>query len=52
MTRRLHLVALPHTTMTEKDSSCAYTSKNLKFVPMMQAQGCLVTLYGPDEIEC
>lgn len=26
--------------------------KVLKFVPMMQAQGCRVILYGPDEIEC
>jgi len=50
--RRLHVVALPHTTLTEKDSSCAYSMKALKWVPMMQAQGCHVTLYGPDEIEC
>jgi glycosyltransferase involved in cell wall biosynthesis len=26
--------------------------KVLKFVPMMQAQGCKVILYGPDEIAC
>jgi glycosyltransferase involved in cell wall biosynthesis len=26
--------------------------KALKFVPMMQAQGCHVILYGPDEIDC
>jgi glycosyltransferase involved in cell wall biosynthesis len=26
--------------------------KILKFVPMMQAQGCRVILYGPDLIEC
>ncbi len=50
--RTLHVVALPHTTLTEKDSSCAYSMKVLKFVPMMQAQGCRVILYGPDEIEC
>jgi hypothetical protein len=52
VTRTLHVVALPHTTLTEKDSSCAYSMKVLKFVPMMQAQGCRVILYGPDEIEC
>lgn len=50
--RVLHVVALPHTTLTEKDSSCAYSMKALKFVPMMQEQGCYVILYGPDEIEC
>lgn len=50
--RTLHVVSLPHTTLTEKDSSCAYSMKVLKFVPMMQAQGCRVVLYGPDEIEC
>ncbi len=50
--RTLHVVALPHTTLTEKDSNCAYSMKVLKFVPMMQAQGCRVILYGPDEIEC
>lgn len=48
----LHVCALPHTTLTEKDSSCAYSMKVLKFVPMMQAQGFPVVLYGPDEIEC
>lgn len=50
--RTLHVVALPHTTLTERDSSCAYSMKILKFVPMMQAQGCRVILYGPDLIEC
>lgn len=48
----LHVVALPHTTLTEKDSSCAYSMKLLKFVPMMMAQGFRVVLYGPDEIAC
>lgn len=52
MSRTLHVVALPHTTLTEKDASCAYSMKVLKFVPMMQAQGCRVILYGPDEIAC
>lgn len=50
--RTLHVVALPHTTVTERDSSCAYSMKILKFVPMMQAEGCKVILYGPDLIEC
>jgi hypothetical protein len=50
--RTLHVVALPHTTLTEKDASCAYSMKVLKFVPMMREQGCRVILYGPDEIEC
>jgi len=50
--RTLHVCALPHTSLTEKDASCAYSMKCLKFVPMMQAQGCRVILYGPDEIEC
>lgn len=50
--RTLHVVSLPHTTLTEKDASCAYSMKILKFVPMMQAQGCRVILYGPDLIEC
>lgn len=50
--RTLHVVALPHTTLTERDSSCAYSMKILKFVTMMRRQGCRVVLYGPDEIEC
>ena len=52
MTHTLHVVALPHTTLTEKDASCAYSMKVLKFVPMMQRLGHRVILYGPDEIEC
>lgn len=48
----LHLVALPHTTLTEKDSSCAYSMKCLKAVPMWRAEGHRVILYGPDEIAC
>lgn len=52
VTRTLHLVALPHTTLTEKDASCAYSMKLLKAVPMFQAQGNRVILYGPDEIDC
>lgn len=48
----LHVPCLPHTTLTERDSSCAYSQKESKFVPMMQAEGHQVILYGPDEIEC
>ena len=50
--RTLHVVSLPHTTLTERDSSCAYSMKVAKFVPMMRAQGCRVILYGPDLIDC
>lgn len=52
MTRTLHVVALPHTTLTEKDAACAYSQKVRKYVGMMKAQGARVVLYGPDEIEC
>jgi glycosyltransferase involved in cell wall biosynthesis len=48
----LHVVALPHTTLTEKDASCAYSQKVRKFVTMMEAEGHRVILYGPDEISC
>lgn len=50
--KTLHVVALPHTTLTERDSSCAYSMKILKAVPMWQAQGYRVVLYGPDLIDC
>lgn len=52
MSRVLHVVSLPHTTLTEKHATCAYSMKVLKFVTMMRMQGCHVVLYGPDEIEC
>ena len=52
MPRTLHVVALPHTTLTEKDANCAYSMKVWKAVPMWRAQGCHVILYGPDEIAC
>lgn len=48
----LHVCALPHTTLTEKDAQCAYSMKVLKAVPMWQAKGHRVILYGPDEIDC
>jgi glycosyltransferase involved in cell wall biosynthesis len=47
----LHLLALPHTVLAERDSSCAYSMKVLKAVPMMQAEGHRVILYGPDVVE-
>lgn len=52
MTRALHVVALPHTTLTEKHSTCAYSTKVGRWVKMMRAQECRVILYGPDEIDC
>jgi len=48
----IHLLCLPHTTLTEKDASCAYSMRNLKAVPMFRAEGHRVILYGPDEIDC
>lgn len=48
----LHVCSLPHTVLTERNATCAYSMKVLKFVPMMQAQGFRVILYGPDEIAC
>lgn len=48
----LHVPCLPHTTLTEKDSSCAYSQKVLKAVGMWRNEGHKVILYGPDEIEC
>lgn len=52
MTRTLHVLALPHTTLTERDATCAYSQKVKKFVTMMRRQDARVVLYGPDEIEC
>lgn len=52
MSRTLHVVALPHTELTEKDITCAYSMKVLKFVTMMRRQGFRVVLYGPDRIAC
>ena len=44
----LHVVALPHTATTAVFSSCAYTQKIRKFVPIMRAQGYRVILYGSE----
>jgi glycosyltransferase involved in cell wall biosynthesis len=46
--RRLHVISLPHTTLTEQHSTCAYTMKHHRFCPMMLDQGCEVFSYGPD----
>lgn len=50
--RTLHVLALPHTTLTERDATCAYSQKVKKFVKMMGRQDARVVLYGPDLIEC
>lgn len=44
----LHVVALPHTQTTARFSSCAYTQKIRRFVPMMRARGYRVVLYGSE----
>lgn len=46
--RTLHVLSLPHTELTDKDLSCAYTQKVRRFCGMMLDQGCKVVLYGPD----
>lgn len=51
MRPRLHLVSLPHTTLTEKHLTCAYTQKLVKFAKMMLALGYEVYLYGADECD-
>lgn len=47
----LHVVSLPHTTLTEADITCAYSMKVLKFTKMMRRRGYPVVLYGPDETD-
>ena len=49
--RLLHLVSLPHTTLTERNLSCAYTMKVHKFARMMAKEGCDIILYGPDLVD-
>lgn len=49
---RLHVLGLPHTTLTERHITCAYSTKVARFVKMMRQQGCHVVLYGPDLIDC
>ena len=43
---RLHILALPHTITLPKYSHCAFTSKVLRFAPMMRSRGYEVYHYG------
>lgn len=43
----LHLIALPHTRVTSEFVGCAYTSKALKFVKMMNGHEDVI-LYAPE----
>lgn len=43
---RLHVVALPHTSLTEDFTACAFTFRVLKFCGMMTGLGHIVYLYG------
>jgi glycosyltransferase involved in cell wall biosynthesis len=49
--RTLHLPSLPHTTLTERNLTCAYSQKVHKFARMMSAAGFQVILYGPDLVD-
>lgn len=51
VSRRLHLVALPHTQVTSAYQSCAYTQKALKFCRMMSPRGWEITLYAGEQNE-
>jgi glycosyltransferase involved in cell wall biosynthesis len=46
---RFHVVALPHTQVTEEYYSCAYTAKTHGFVRMMTSLGHEVFLYAGEE---
>ena len=48
---RFHIVALPHTQVTQEFSGCAFTEKVRRFVMMMKAQGHTVFLYAGDQSE-
>ena len=43
---RFHLVALPHTQVSQSFSACAFTEKVRKFAVMMKARGHTVFLYA------
>jgi glycosyltransferase involved in cell wall biosynthesis len=45
---RLHLVALPHTQISQAFCGCAYTAKALKFCKMVRAGLASVFLYAPE----
>jgi tRNA(Leu) C34 or U34 (ribose-2'-O)-methylase TrmL len=46
---RFHVLALPHTQVTEEYYSCAYTAKTHGFVRMMTSIGHEVYLYAGEE---
>jgi glycosyltransferase involved in cell wall biosynthesis len=45
---RLHLVSLPHAQTIKSLSTCAFTSKNIKFTKMMGERGWEIFLYSGD----
>src|SRR5207253_3203481 len=45
---RAHLVALPHTLLTEDYSWCAYSAKLRRFTGMLAKGGHTAIVYGPD----
>lgn len=48
---RMHVVALPHTHVTNQYAACAFTQKVLRFCQMMKAKGHHVTLYAGEQNE-
>jgi glycosyltransferase involved in cell wall biosynthesis len=51
MSHTLHMVALPHTELTNRDLSCAYSQKVRRACGMFRAEGHTVILYGPDRAD-
>lgn len=49
---RIHIIALPHTQLTEAHSSCAYSMKIVRLVKMLDMAGHESFVYGPDRHEC
>lgn len=49
---RFHLVAMPHTKVTDDFCGCAYTAKVKKFTKMMGEYGYDITLYAPEGSDC
>lgn len=47
----LHLVGLPHTTLTDAHLTCAYSQKVRRAAGMFRAEGYHVTVYGPDDTD-
>lgn len=46
---RLHLLALPHAQTVHQLSTCAFTSKIIKFAKMLGTRGWPITLYSGDQ---